>query len=317
MAEEEKQYLDRRLFVLVAANPYLPEPAPMKTIAALFVCLYLGLAASQASAATDTAGPVPSVRLYAFDCGRIDFKDMSMFSDTGDYDGKSGSLVDPCFLIRHPKGILLWDTGLGDALLGRNDPANDAGVSVHVGVRLLDQLKSIGIAPSNVTYVAFSHFHLDHTGNANVFIASTWIINRKELDWALGAPTPPVVDLKSFSAYKTVSTQMITGDYDVFHDGTVRILQAPGHTPGHQVLLLKLAKTGTVLLSGDLYHQRPDRPRAGDTGGRVMTVNTSRADSLASINRIETIIKNTHARLIIQHDSDDFKALPVSPAYLE
>jgi N-acyl homoserine lactone hydrolase len=290
----------------------------MKTIAvALFVCLYLGLAASQTSAAADAAGSVPSVRLYAFDCGRIDFKDMSMFSDTGDYDGKSGSLVDPCFLIRHPKGILLWDAGLGDALLGRNDPANDAGVSVHVNVRLLDQLKSIGIAPSSVTHVAFSHFHLDHTGNANAFVASTWIINRKELDWALGAPTPPVVDLKSFSAYKTVPTQMITGDYDVFHDGTVRILQAPGHTPGHQVLLLKLAKTGTVLLSGDLYHQRSDRPRAGETGGRVMTVNTSRADSLASINRIETIIKNTHARLIIQHDSDDFKSLPVSPAYLE
>jgi N-acyl homoserine lactone hydrolase len=290
----------------------------MKTLAALFVvCLCLGVTGPQTAAAADTAGPASSVRLYAFDCGRIDFKDMSMFSDTGDYDGKSGSLVDPCFLVRHPKGTLLWDTGLGDALSGRNDPANDAGVSVRVNARLLDQLRSIGIAPSNVTYVAFSHFHLDHTGNANAFLASTWILNRTELDWALGAPTPPVVDLKSFSAYKTVSTQMISGDCDVFHDGTVRILQAPGHTPGHQVLLLKLAKSGVVLLSGDLYHQRSDRPHAGEAGGRVMTVNTNRAESLASINRIETIIKNTHARLIIQHDPDDFKSLPVSPAYLE
>jgi N-acyl homoserine lactone hydrolase len=289
----------------------------MKTVIALFgVLSYLCLPLQIATAA-DAAGTVPGVRLYAFDCGRIDFKDMAFFSDTGEYDGKSGSLVDPCFLIRHPKGTLLWDTGLGDALMGRNDPANEAGVSVHVQVRLIDQLKSIGIMPSDVTYVAFSHFHLDHTGNANAFKGSTWILNKAELDWALGAPTPPVVDLKTFSAYQTVKTQVISGDYDVFHDGTVRILRTPGHTPGHQVLLLKLPKSGPVLLSGDLYHQRSDRPRAGAKGGRVMPGNTSRADSLASVDRVETILKNSHARLIIQHDPEDFKSLPVSPAYLE
>jgi N-acyl homoserine lactone hydrolase len=289
----------------------------MKTPALFVVCILLWSGPQRIAAAAATADTVANVRLYAFDCGRIDFKDMGLFSDTGEYDGKSGSLVDPCFLIRHPKGNLLWDTGLGDALLGRNDPANGDGVTLRVQVRLLDQLASIGIAPSDVNYVAFSHFHLDHTGNANAFIAGTWILNQTELNWALAAPTPPVVDPKSFSAYKTVRTQMINGDLDVFHDGSVRILKAPGHTPGHQVLLLKLAKSGSVLLSGDLYHQRSDRPRAGENAGRVMLINSSRADSLASIARIETIIKNTHARLIIQHDRDDIKLLPVSPAYLE
>jgi N-acyl homoserine lactone hydrolase len=290
----------------------------MKSPAALFVaCVFLWSGGGNSAAAAVTADAVSSLRLYTFDCGRIDFKDMALFSDTGEYDGQSGTLVDPCFLIRHPKGILLWDTGLGDALLGRNDAANDAGVSLRVQTRLLDQLASIGIAPSNVTYVAFSHFHLDHTGNANAFIAATWILNQAELDWALAAPTPPVVDLKSFSAYKSARTQMINGDYDVFHDGTVRILKAPGHTPGHQVLLLKLAKSGSLLLSGDLYHLRSDRSRTGEKTARVMSINTSRADSLASVNRMETIIKNAHARLIIQHDPEDFKLLPVSPAYLE
>ena len=166
-------------------------------------------------------------------------------------------------------------------------------------------------------YVAFSHFHLDHTGNANAFVAATWIINQAELDWALAPATPPVIDLKSFSAYKTVRIQMVSGDYDVFQDGTVRILRAPGHTPGHQVLLLKLAKSGSVLLSGDLYHLRSDRPHAGAAAVRLMTINTSRADSLASVSRVETILKNTHARLVIQHDPNDIKLLPVSPAYLE
>ncbi len=263
-----------------------------------------------------TAAAGDDVRLYALDCGSMDFTDMGIFSDTGDYDGKPGSIVDPCFLIRHPKGILLWDVGLGDAYFGRNDPPNHDGVSLRVRAKLLDQLASLGIAPANVTFVAFSHFHLDHTGNANAFTASTWIVNKAELDWALGSPTPPVVDPKTFSAVRTVRTQMITGDYDVFHDGSVRILKAPGHTPGHQVLLLKLAHSGPVMLSGDLYHLRSDRPH-GETGARMMTVNSSRAESLASVNRIETILKNTRARLIIQHDPDDIKSLPVSPAYLD
>ncbi len=105
---------------------------------------------------------------------------------------------------------------------------------------------------------------------------------------------------------------MIDGDYDVFGDGSVRILKAPGHTPGHQVLMLKLKKSGTVLLSGDLNHVRENRRHR-----RVPPFNTDRADSLASIDRIEAILKNTKGRLVIQHDERDFKALPGFPKYLD
>lgn len=296
----------------------LPVPLGMLLWRGMLLCLACLPWAASESAAVDAgaAGAVDGVRLYVVDCGSMSFRDMGIFSDTGDYDGKTGSIVDPCFIIRHPKGILLWDTGLDDALLGHNDPPNQDGVSLHVRTRLLDQLSSLGITPANVTFVAFSHFHIDHTGNANAFAASTWIVNQAELDWALGSPTPPVVDPKTFSAVRTAHTLMIGGDYDVFQDGTVRILKAPGHTPGHQVLLLKLARSGPVLLSGDLYHLRSDRPH-GDTAARMMAVNASRAESLASVNRVETILKNTHARLVIQHDPDDYKSLPVSPAYLD
>ena len=104
------------------------------------VCLFLWSAAGgYAAAAAETADPVSSVRLYAFDCGRIDFKDMALFSDTGEYDGKSGSLVDPCFLIRHPKGILFVGYRPRRPLAGRNDPANEAGVRCGLERRLLDQ----------------------------------------------------------------------------------------------------------------------------------------------------------------------------------
>jgi N-acyl homoserine lactone hydrolase len=160
--------------------------------------------------------------------------------------------------------------------------------------------------------VAFSHFHGDHTGNANEFPDSVWIINKTELAAALATPTPFGISPESFSAYKTATTQMIDGDYDVFGDGSVRILKAPGHTAGHQVLELQLQKTGTVILSGDLYHLRADRELT-----LVPNINVNRADTLASMQRIEKIAKNTKARMVVQHDPQDFKALPKFPAYLD
>ncbi|MDR3417453.1 MAG: N-acyl homoserine lactonase family protein [Nevskia sp.] len=257
------------------------------------------------------ADEVKQVRLYALDCGRVQLKDMAMFSDTGEYDGKPGTLVDPCYLIRHPKGNLLWDTGLGDKLADNKGGVENSGVHTWVDVRLPDQLKQIGLTPADIGFLAFSHFHFDHTGNANEFPGATWIINKAELDWALSKPGP-FVDVDTLSAYKTAKTQMIDTDYDVFGDGSVRILRTPGHTPGHQSLQLRLSKAGTVILSGDLYHLRENfRYR------RVPPFNVERADTLASIDRVNTILKNTKGRLVVQHDPIDFKALPKFPKYLD
>lgn len=272
--------------------------------ALLFVAAWLICARSMASA---------DVRLYALDCGHATFQDMAQFSDTGEYDGKPGDIADPCFLIRHSKGMLLWDTGLGDrfaANLGGIDLA--PGVHLTVTITLLAQLKSLGLTPKDVNYVAFSHLHWDHTGNANEFPGSTWIVNSRELAAALATPTPDGIDPATFSAYKSAKTQLISGDYDVFGDGAVRILAAPGHTPGHQVLELRLHKSGTVVLSGDLYHLRSNREFMRVPGG-----NTSRAETLASMNRIEARIKNNQARCVVQHDPQDFQALPKFPAYLD
>ncbi|MGE5640933.1 MAG: N-acyl homoserine lactonase family protein [Clostridia bacterium] len=254
---------------------------------------------------------MPAIRLYTLDCGRASFQDMGFLSDTGDYDGKPGKVADPCFVIRHPKGILLWDTGLPDKMAESKGGIDDGGTHMEVTATLAGQLKALGLTPADITYVAFSHFHFDHTGNANLFGSSTWIINRAELAWAESKPGP-FVQPDSYSAYKSAKTQMIDGDYDVFGDRSVRILKAPGHTPGHQVLMLRLEKSGTVVLSGDLYHLRENR-----THRRVPPFNTERADTLASMDRIERIVKNTKARFVVQHDSRDFAALPKFPAYLE
>ena len=270
-------------------------------------------AAAQLSAASPAPAASPaSPRMYALDCGRIVFTDMAMFSDTGEYDGKPGTLADPCFLIQHPRGTLLWDAGLGDQIATHRDGTDYHGIRLYVDVTLQDQLRALGLKTEDITYVAFSHFHLDHVGNANLFTHSTWILNQDELAAALG-PNPPVgVDKALISAYEHARTQTISGDLDVFGDGTVRILRMPGHTPGHQALMVRLAKSGTLMLSGDLYHTRDNRQFR-----RVPTVNTDRADTLASIDRFEHLAERTHARVIVQHDPVDFHSLPKFPAYLE
>jgi glyoxylase-like metal-dependent hydrolase (beta-lactamase superfamily II) len=263
------------------------------------------------AALTASAADAP-VRLYVLDCGRIEFKDMAMFSDTGEYDGKSGKLVDTCYLIRHPKGTLLWDTGLGDKLAEQKGGVDNNGIHLYVDVTLQQQLQDLNLTPKDITHLAFSHFHFDHTGNANLFTNATWILNSDELAGAL-APKPTIAeDASLLSARDQVKTQMIDGDYDVFGDGTVKILKAHGHTPGHQVLEVKLAHSGTIILAGDLYHTRENRKER-----RVPPINTNRADTLASMDRIERIVQNTHARLIIQHNPEDVASLPKLPGYLD
>lgn len=276
---------------------------------ALAAMLLAGLWAATPARAADE---VKQLRLYALDCGHATFPDMGMFSDTGEYDGKPGAVADPCFVIRHPKGTLLWDAGLGDKVAQSKTGVDNGPIHLSQEQTLVDQLKAIGLIPGDVGYLAFSHFHFDHTGNANLFTSATWIINKNELAWALSTPTPFGVDPSTIAEYKNVKTKMIDGDEDVFGDGSVRILKTPGHTPGHQVLLIKLKKSGSVILSGDLYHIRENRQHA-----RVPGFNYSRADTLASINRIETIARNTKARMIVQHDERDSKALPKAPKYLD
>lgn len=258
------------------------------------------------------ADKLPDIRLYTLDCGHLHFQDMRMFDDSGALDGKRGEMSAPCFLIVHPKGILLWDTGLGDAIARHPDGMEMApGIRATVKTTLVGQLAKLGLKPSDIDYLAFSHWHEDHTGNANLFGKATWILQRKELVAATGTTPPPFESLAPVGAWRNANKRIVDGNADVFGDGTVRLLLMPGHTPGHQVLEVKLRDTGAVLLSGDLYHTRENRQFR-----RVPRVNTDRAATLASMERFEAIAKRDHARVVIQHDPRDIKLLPKLPAYL-
>jgi glyoxylase-like metal-dependent hydrolase (beta-lactamase superfamily II) len=275
--------------------------------------LALLLLAAVAAAPLHAAAPVDALRLYVIDCGRVQFDDLGMFSDTGEYDGKPGELAASCFLIRHPKGDLLWDTGLGDALAEKPGGAETRdGLRAIVATTLRSQLQQIGLRPDEVEYIAFSHFHWDHTGNAGAFADSTWLLSRREVHAMEGEPTPIGVRRENLAAYKQAKVELIDLDRDVFGDGSVKILRANGHTAGHQVLMLELPKAGTVILSGDLYHTRENYEH-----GRVPMFNHSRGETLGAFDRVQRLLENTGGRLVIQHEPKDIAALPKAPAYLE
>ena len=251
----------------------------------------------------------PEIKLYAMNCGTIHFTDFNSFSDTGEYEKKSVDLSDPCFLISHPQGFFLWDTGLSDSLIHK--PETMGNIKLSKTISLKDQLEKIGLKPNDIKYVSISHSHFDHTSNLNMFKKSTWILQKSELNYASNKHSSVVLDPKKMTSWKQAKKNIIDGDYDVFGDGTVKILKTPGHTPGHQSLEVKLSHSGVLILSGDEYHQRESFEPL-----RIPEFNTSRAETMASSDRIKTLLKNTHGRLVVQHDQNDFNSLPKYPDYL-
>jgi N-acyl homoserine lactone hydrolase len=191
--------------------------------------------------------------MYVFDCATLKDRDPAAYGLTREQVA-SVDMSDPCFLILHPKGTLLWETGLNDAVYNR--PEGGGAKHDKIDKSLRRQLAEIGYRPADVTYLAMSHSHGDHSGNANDYAGSTWIVQKAERDYMFRENTAagPAANPDEYKKLKDSRTIVIDGDYDVFGDGTVTLISTPGHTPGHECLLVKLPKTGSVLLSGDLYH---------------------------------------------------------------
>jgi N-acyl homoserine lactone hydrolase len=268
------------------------------------------LVAMAAAPQTSRASPFSAVKVYILDCGRIDVLDMDMFADDGSYAGVHKELVDPCYLIRHPKGDLLWDTGVGDQFAKAGVTYIPGRITARVPITLQSQLQDLGVSPGSISFIAFSHEHIDHIGNANMFGGATWLLNRREHDWIISQEghdgLPPPLLTQAIAAHK----RWIDHDnFDVFEDGSVEIIQAAGHTPGHQVLLVRPSGAQPLLISGDLWHSR-----ANYDHDRVPRINTSRSETIASFAKIRTIAKETGARILIQHAPEDFQPGEVSPA---
>ena len=271
-----------------------------------------GAAKTTAQQAPVEAGAIQTIRLYTLDCGLTEFKNGAVFSDTGEYDGKYVALPTPCYLIHHGTDWLLWDTGNGDQLVGSPTGKLVFGGKFTQKRSLAGQLEELGLKPDNIRYVALSHLHQDHTGNIGLFPKSTFLVATKELDWARSTPPPFGVDVEAIAPLADARIEAVDQDKDVFGDGSVRILLAPGHTPGERAMLVKLAKSGPILISGDAVHTHKNF--ANDL---VPSANVSRAESLASMDRLKRLSEVEHAQVVIQHDPKDYAAMPSFPKYLD
>lgn len=265
------------------------------------VAATLALAASAAQAATATP---KSVELYAMDCGRFDVPNADMFADDGAYKGVPAKMVVPCYLVRHPKGDLIWDTGL---------PAQGgetASMGGKPGRPLADQLADLGLTPADIEYVSVSHSHFDHIGQAGLFAASTWIVDPDEKAAAFSeAARKNAATFAGYSALENAKTILIEQpSHDVFGDKSVVIYQTPGHTPGHTVLLVRTQGSAPVLLTGDLWHLAESREHK-----RVPRFNFNRAQTLESYDLTEKLAAETKARVVRQHVPEDFDMLPKFP----
>jgi N-acyl homoserine lactone hydrolase len=258
------------------------------------------------------AEPPKSVRLYVIDCGTLDIPDVSPYGFKKE-ELASPMMSAPCFLVAHPKGTLMWDSG---PVPDSNFKAGGGPGTMRYATStkpLTARLAEIGYAPADIKYLALSHFHWDHVGNGNLFASSTWLVPKAERDIMFMDPPSPRTEPQNFSALKNAKTVFITKDeYDVFGDMTVVIRAAPGHSPGHQVLYLKLAKTGPVVVSGDLYHYPEERKL-----GKIPTTEFNADQTVASRKVVEAYLKKTGAQLWIQHDNIANAKLKKSPAFYE
>jgi glyoxylase-like metal-dependent hydrolase (beta-lactamase superfamily II) len=280
----------------------------------LFLLLLAFLFAPAGTEPRAQAPPVTSMRLYMFDCATLKNRDPGTYSLTRDQ-VQALDMSDPCFLVVHPQGTLLWETGLNDAVYNRTG----GGGARHdiIGQSLKSQLAEIGYKPTDITYLAMSHNHGDHSGNANDYATATWIVQKAEREYMFGATKPPALNNSEYIALKDSKTIVIENeqDYDVFRDGTVLLIATPGHTPGHQSLYLKLPKTGSVILTGDLWHFPGER--TFHTIPKIDMGQPSGVQTAASRARIEALLKKTGAKLWIQHDIISNLNLKKSPLFYE
>ena len=274
----------------------------MKPVAALlltFAGLTLGAQCALAQAAKSQVE-----RIYVIDCGTSVGPDKSRWTPGVDV-GKPLDMVGNCYLIRHAQGYMVWDTGVSDdvASMPNGRPGTDGSPHWRRSKTLAGEIEKLGLKPADIKYLAVSHTHPDHIGNVELFPQTMLLVQKAEYDWPSPSgprfkPSHPVTKLE--------------GDHDVFGDGSVTIIATPGHTPGHQSLLVKLPKTGAVLLSGDAVHFKSNWDNRG-----VPVNNDSQDKSKASMEKMAGVLAKEKAQLWINHDKAQRDSLKMSPQFFE
>jgi N-acyl homoserine lactone hydrolase len=253
-------------------------------------------------------------RMYVIDCGENHVTDLSRWTP-GANQGKAWVFGNHCYLVKHAQGWMLWDTGNPDRIAALpNGLRNPNGlITAYMKQPLAESLKEIGLAPSGIQHFAMSHSHGDHSGNANLFGGSTVYMQNAEYDAVFGAePAKFGVLPANFEKLRGAKFIRLAGEHDVFGDGSVTIKATPGHTPGHQVLMVRLPRTGLVVLSGDMAHT-PENFKLK----RAPSFNFNQEQSVRSMNEIEAFMARSGAKLWINHDKEQHANLPKAPRWIE
>jgi glyoxylase-like metal-dependent hydrolase (beta-lactamase superfamily II) len=267
-------------------------------------CAVAGMASAalaMSSAAIAAEAPAAKVKLWRLECGKLDE------NRARPWPWQQVATPTPCFLIANGGRYLLWDAGLSKRAIGANHPV------AKLERTISDHLAQIAVRPEQVEFVGISHYHGDHTGQATQFPKAKLLIGAGDFNALKSAKPPqgaapthiqPWIDGKA-------PVELLTEDRDVFGDGSVQILMTPGHTPGHSSLLVKLA-SGPVILTGDLWFSHSDALRDA-----MPDFNTSRAETIASRERIARLAEKLDAVILIQHEPDDVDKLPAFPKAAE
>jgi N-acyl homoserine lactone hydrolase len=244
----------------------------------------------------------PDLALTRLDCGTPAAPTAvnQRFSDTFSHGDLKVQFVFSCYLIKHGADYLLWDTG--HSMTAPN---------VAPKVSIVDQLAKLDLKPEQIKYVGISHYHADHTGQVASFPKATLLIGKGDWDVVSNPKPAEGINAAPFALWikGEAKVEPVALDKDVFGDGSVIMLYTPGHTPGHHSLLVKLPQKGPVLISGDLMHFHENY----DTNG-VPAINTDRAQTLASLDRVKKLVAASKATVIMQHDARDVDKLPAFPA---
>jgi N-acyl homoserine lactone hydrolase len=245
-------------------------------------------------------------RLYVLNCGEGVAGDISRWSP-GVNVGKSMDFVDNCYLIKHAQGWFLWDTGVADAIAAMPNgqaPADPRATHWRRPKTLAAQLEQLGVKPSDIKGIAVSHTHPDHIGNVEMFPQTMLYVQKAEYEWPLEGGRP------RFKPEHPVTK--VEGDHDIFGDGSLRLVATPGHTPGHQSLLVRLPKTGTLLLSGDAVHFKSNWENRG-----VPVGNFGQDQTRDSMKKMADLLASEKAQLWINHDKAQRDTLKMAPEYHE
>lgn len=284
------------------------------------------MALAMAAASTSPSAAQDDIRLYAFSSGALTIGKGIL---------QNLAPVEPpiqipvgFYVVKHPKGNVLFDTGNNDKIITNPEywgasftalkPVNTPDVAIDT------QLQKIGLTPDDIKYVVVSHLHLDHGGNVAKFPNSTIVVQKDEIQNAFwpepgtGGPymIGDVMPLRKANSDYPNAVKMIQleGDLDLFGDGTVVVKRWVAHTPGSQMMTVRLKNTGLIILTGDNVYFR-ENVEKNLPPNIVLAYKPS--GFLTAYEWIRHQMATEKADFFTAHDPDAYKAMKKAPEFYD